>query len=284
MTIANVALSDTFDTWRIRTNQLIVQSEQTNTLVVNSYINSNAAFNASNNSTQTAANIAANVLISNVQYLGIISNTVNTYTNNYLSNTAYINVVFSNVVTNTVNVLVNNYIANVDLSLIQQKANDAFDYSNSALIISNAAFTVANAGYGTVNAAYTTANAGYGTSNAAYTTANAGYTTGNVAFIVANASFVRANVSLMPSVISANTIANASTIYIATANINLTLPTSPAVGDRVGFNNSGTNTYCTILTGSSNLMFMASQNLVVDIPNTTVILQFAGAVPGWIIL
>lgn len=51
MALANVALTDTFDTWRIRTNQLIVAADQSSSAIVTAFLASdtaNAAFSKSN--------------------------------------------------------------------------------------------------------------------------------------------------------------------------------------------------------------------------------------------
>lgn len=48
MTIANVALTDTFDTWRLRTNQLIVLYEQSNNQITGAFAGVPASFNQAN--------------------------------------------------------------------------------------------------------------------------------------------------------------------------------------------------------------------------------------------
>jgi len=57
MPVANVALTDTFDQWRIKTNQLILANEQTDVIARASANSSNAAF-ARSNSALTSANSA----------------------------------------------------------------------------------------------------------------------------------------------------------------------------------------------------------------------------------
>ena len=111
MTIANVTLNDTFDTWRTRTNQLIVQSEESHALAL-------ASFNYANSATFTAANIATEILISNTTVQGLI--------------------------TNSSNVIVTAYLANTNLADVHNKANDAYTRANSSLARSNLALTIAN--------------------------------------------------------------------------------------------------------------------------------------------
>lgn len=54
MPLANVALTDTFDTWRVRTNQIIVALDQSNTVLYSTVSNNNLAFAKAN-----AANLLA---------------------------------------------------------------------------------------------------------------------------------------------------------------------------------------------------------------------------------
>lgn len=56
MALANVALTDTFDTWRIRTNQLIAFSNVVNDTITLAYENSNAAFDKANSANVLAYN------------------------------------------------------------------------------------------------------------------------------------------------------------------------------------------------------------------------------------
>jgi hypothetical protein len=97
MPIANVALTDTFDQWRIKTNQLILANEQTDVIARASANSSNAAFARSNtalasaNSAVLSANAAfnkANTALANST--GTLAGTL-TVTGNVIvgSNTVY---------------------------------------------------------------------------------------------------------------------------------------------------------------------------------------------------
>lgn len=69
MPVSNVTTNDTFFEWLTKTNQLIVEYNQTNTIA-------QSAFESANSVSFTAANIASNVLSTNAVYLGAIANTI----------------------------------------------------------------------------------------------------------------------------------------------------------------------------------------------------------------
>lgn len=83
MTIANVALSDTFDVWRTRTNQLIVQGDQLSTGLVIASNQANTAQNTANNKVASVTGTAGQIYSSggNTPSLNLISTAVvaNTY-------------------------------------------------------------------------------------------------------------------------------------------------------------------------------------------------------------
>lgn len=82
-------------------------------------------------------------------------------------------------------------------------------------------------------------------------------------------------------VISTNTNAVNYGIYVITANLTLTLPSSPAAGDRVSFaNHSGVGTV-TIGRNSSNIMGLA-ENMTLDNVNAFGTLVYADATRGWV--
>ena len=74
MTIANVTLTNTFDEWRIRTNQLIALYDETNQL-------SRIAYNATNNFVSSTANLTANIIVANSVVYNTIYSNANTLTN-----------------------------------------------------------------------------------------------------------------------------------------------------------------------------------------------------------
>ena len=57
MALANVSLSDTFDTWRTRTNQLIILADQNSTFANLGYTQANSAYLQANTA-YTRANTA----------------------------------------------------------------------------------------------------------------------------------------------------------------------------------------------------------------------------------
>lgn len=114
MAIANVALTDTFDTWRIRTNQLIVLYEQSNNQISSafsgvpaSFGHANAAFDRANAANvlafnalpQTGGTITGNLIITgNVTVssnttlsgnVGVLGNSTFSGNTNFTSNTNF---------------------------------------------------------------------------------------------------------------------------------------------------------------------------------------------------
>lgn len=146
MAIANVALTDTFDVWRVRTNQLINVYDETNQLA-------RASYNATNLAIVTSSNIAANIISGNSAVYNTIYSNANTITYNIMStltNTTFVNLYAS------ANAAFN--VANASLAtanLTYDQANTARDTSNTAFdsmnIESNIIRTIANLSYDTAN-------------------------------------------------------------------------------------------------------------------------------------
>lgn len=88
---------------------------------------------------------------------------------------------------------------------------------------------------------------------------------------------------LTTSVINVNTTAVYGTHYVATASVDLTLPT-PAVGDMFGFTNlSGTLT-CRLVTGDKVMNeTLPSSVFTIDILNTSFRMTYTGATQGWVL-
>jgi hypothetical protein len=177
MSIANVTLSDTFSQWVVKTNQLIVQSEETNTLAV-------AAFNTANDVSYTAANISAEILSTNNAFIINISNQLissGNLTNAILSNTIITNTIYDNA-----NSIAESFNANSNLGLAWNTANTGYVQANTARTHANAAFDTANtAGVDATNA--------FGQANTARTHANAAFDTANTAGVDATNAFGQAN-------------------------------------------------------------------------------------------
>jgi hypothetical protein len=85
------------------------------------------------------------------------------------------------------------------------------------------------------------------------------------------------------SVISTNTTAVSETLYVLTASLTLTLPTSPSVGDLVGVSNQSGTVTCVIARSSQNIMGIA-EDLTLDINNAGFTLVYSGASKGWSII
>lgn len=129
MSIANVTLNDTFSEWVVKTNQLIVQSQNNYTLSVSSY-------NAVNSASFTAANIAADVLSSNNSFVVNISNRLISSGN--LMNAVLANTVIMNTIYTSANTIASAFQSNSNLGV-------AWSTANTANITADAAFTKANA-------------------------------------------------------------------------------------------------------------------------------------------
>ena len=82
-------------------------------------------------------------------------------------------------------------------------------------------------------------------------------------------------------VISGNTNAAASYTYVLTADLTLTLPGTPSVGDWVAVQNSSGTTTSVIGRNGNNIMSLA-EDLVIDADFVAVTLVYADATRGWV--
>ena len=146
MALANVALTDTFDTWRTRTNQIIVLSDGNETRSI-------AAFDKANTAGTDAINAygTANVAFAK-------ANTANT---DAISAFTAANAAFAKANT-----------ANTDAISAFTKANTAGTDAISAFGQANTARTHANSAYAQANTATTDAGIAFDTANAAFNAAN----------------------------------------------------------------------------------------------------------------
>jgi len=135
MTLANVALTDTFDIWRTRTNQLIGVYSETNLL-------SRAAYNATNSFVSTTANITANLITSNAIIMNTIYNNANTVVASNAGNILFSNAAFVTAVYNNANTVVpQQVLANtVVMNNIYRNANTIISANAGNILFSNAAF------------------------------------------------------------------------------------------------------------------------------------------------
>lgn len=147
--IANVSLTDTFDTWRITTNQLIIAYDQSYGFVTNT---ANDLANSVNVSIASVIDSGNNANVFAMRYANTIGNTSNLYAMTYA---------------NTISDVVKPYANTI--------ANNANSYANATFT------TLANGAviFGQANLAFTQANIVFGQANIAYTQANDAYTRAN---------------------------------------------------------------------------------------------------------
>jgi hypothetical protein len=252
MSVANVAITDTFDQWRIKTNQLIIANEQTDIITRSSANTTNVSFNAAN-----AASIAANAAFIRANAASITANVSFNVANvafdransaNLLAfNTGIGANAFASATIAGANTAVGAGANTVSIAAFGT-ANAAFIRANAASITANVAFDRANsanllafntgiganaftsatvagantavgAGANTVSiAAFGTANVSFNAANASFIRANAASITANASFNAANASFNAANAASITANVSFNA-ANASFIRANAASI-----------------------------------------------------------------
>lgn len=183
MTVANVALTDTFDQWRTKTNQLIVYGDQTNALSAYAINASNLTFTIANNIYAYANNVANNVYVTSNASFNI-------------SNIAY-----------------------SQSNLAHTKSNAAYLQSNTALTQANLSWDQSNAVYTIANAVYAYSNISTNLSIYAANTSNNVYgianSTANAANAWANSVGIAGNSYTVSVGAAANNYAN-STYYLKT--------------------------------------------------------------------
>ena len=182
--LSNVAITDTFDTWRVRTNQIILKTNDYDTTIANSYIKANTA------------NYYAYLVDANATAAFSKANTANYYAYLVDANT---NAVFS--LANSVNIIsVNAWnkanTANVIAKLGYDQANAANIVASSSYDTTNLAFSRANVSYTQANTAYTQANLVFGQANTAYNKANSANYYAYLVDANTNAAFAKANAAL----------------------------------------------------------------------------------------
>jgi len=218
MALANVDLTNTFDEWRVRTNQIIYKldefeigntiylaSNSANSLLIQGTANLGAnvfmVVRTSNNVNDTAnANIASMFAANQAHRVAWSaydsSNGVNTWNYTYSAN--------------TVRVLANSAF---------DKANSVYTYAaNTVMLVANAAFTAANAGSSGAQA-FDKANSANILAYSAFTKANTTYTyAANNAMLAANSAYAKANAACT-SAAAASTAAGSAYGKANTANI-----------------------------------------------------------------
>lgn len=89
--------------------------------------------------------------------------------------------------------------------------------------------------------------------------------------------------SVNPTYISANTTAAINTYYVATSNLTLTLPSSPASGSTIGFSNQSNTRICVINNNGSNINGF-NEKLTVDVLGISFYLVYTNTSKGWILV
>jgi hypothetical protein len=87
---------------------------------------------------------------------------------------------------------------------------------------------------------------------------------------------------LQVSVITTSTAAIKNYLYVFTANLTLTLPASPTIGDRVGIANRSDVLTCVIARNGSNIAGLA-EDMTVDVLNIGFELVYTDATQGWVL-
>lgn len=85
------------------------------------------------------------------------------------------------------------------------------------------------------------------------------------------------------SVISANATAVANTLYVFTANLNLTLPASPAMGDSIKISNRSGVATCQLLRNGNNILGAAA-DLTLNTASASFELVYTDTANGWVII
>ena len=102
---------------------------------------------------------------------------------------------------------------------------------------------------------------------------------GLVGASINDANSARYNVS----VINSNTTASAGSVYVLTANLNLTLPASPAMGDSIKISNRSNVATCQLLRNGNNILGAAA-DLTLDTPSASFELVYTDTANGWVII
>ncbi len=101
----------------------------------------------------------------------------------------------------------------------------------------------------------------------------------NQAFSTSSLSTFRQNVS----VIGTNTNAAPFVVYVLTATLVLTLPSSPTVGDWIKIANLSNTTTCTLGRNGNNIMGLA-ENLLLDDAQASFEIVYSGGAYGWVVI
>jgi hypothetical protein len=279
MPISTVNLTDTFDSWRIRTNQVITSLNTINeanaaltgsiTITNPSRFNSNVSLNVSSGMIKGDGGLISNIQTSvtsiaafnkaNAANVLAYNTSLSVGTIYDMANAAY------DAANATVSVYINTsppvspvpgdfwWDNQIGRLLIYYNDGDTSQWvdaspANIPIIIFNTANT-ANAGFAVTNTAFGVANAGYTVANAGFAVTNTTFGVTNTAFGVANASFGRAN--------GGYTVANAA-FDKANTGIKIGNETTSSSSYYVTFANTSSGDLTTINVSSSALTFVPS--------------------------
>lgn len=106
-------------------------------------------------------------------------------------------------------------------------------------------------------------------------------TAGDV-FTTSAQTLTNKTIRLMTSVVSTNTAAVASTTYVLTASLTLTLPATPTAGDWVRVVNRSATTTAVVARNGEKIMGL-SEDMTLNDVNAKVLLVYADATQGWVI-
>jgi hypothetical protein len=101
-------------------------------------------------------------------------------------------------------------------------------------------------------------------------------------FLKADGSISEGGGGLAPISIATSTNATANNLYIFTANLTLTLPASPTIGDRIGISNRSDVLTCVIARNGKNIAGIA-EDMTVDVLNIGFELVYANTTQGWVL-
>lgn len=90
------------------------------------------------------------------------------------------------------------------------------------------------------------------------------------------------NIRLTTVSTNTNTSAIAGTLYISTNSITLTLPSSPQIGDQVGFSNQS-NLLTTIINNNGSRINGLNETMTVDVPYASMTFVYIDSINGWVI-
>lgn len=185
MALANVSLQDTYDLWRVRTNQLVTWVNYLDAANVITFVS-----NSSPLLVEGAGSVRGTVYL-----------TINTSTN--INDVSTINVAAASVV-NTVYQFARTSFTNNNVAIAT-----AYTQANAAYVQANTAYTQANIAYTQANTAYNFSNTVLITTQSAFDKANVASGEGGGALGVAVAAFTQAN--------AAPSVANTYAVMVGTA-------------------------------------------------------------------